>query len=131
MTDHTPKQPATPRDAAAMILLRDAEDPRVFLVKRARTLAFMANYYAFPGGQRDPADAETPVLNGEGNDDDMRVAAIRELFEETGVMVAKGVEHLAPEKLIALRQELISEQASFKDLLAREGLAIDADLLVE
>jgi glyoxylase-like metal-dependent hydrolase (beta-lactamase superfamily II)/8-oxo-dGTP pyrophosphatase MutT (NUDIX family) len=114
-----------------MILLRDAEDPRVFLVKRARTLAFMANYYAFPGGQRDPADAETPVLNGEGNDDEMRVAAVRELFEETGVLVAKGVEHLAPEKLIALRQELISEQASFKDLLAREGLAIDAGLLVE
>jgi glyoxylase-like metal-dependent hydrolase (beta-lactamase superfamily II)/8-oxo-dGTP pyrophosphatase MutT (NUDIX family) len=131
MTDHTPKPPAIPKDAAAMILLRNADDTKVFLVKRSRTLAFMANYYAFPGGQRDPADAETPILNGKGIDDEMRVVAIRELFEETGVLVARGVENLAPGKLISLRHELVSEQASFKDLLVREGLALDADLLVE
>jgi endoribonuclease LACTB2 len=132
MTDHNAKQPVTPRDAAAMILLRDRDDPKVFLVKRAKTLAFMANYYAFPGGQRDPVDTETPVLNGDGGDDlAMRVAAIRELFEETGVMIARGAERLPAEKLIALRQELISDQTSFKDILAREGLALDANLLIE
>src|SRR5262245_46380817 len=116
MTDHTADKPVTPKDAAAMILLRDAHDPRVFLVKRARTLAFMANYYAFPGGQRDPGDAEIPVLNGDGGDDVMRVAAIRELFEETGVLVARGVEKLTPEKLTAMRRELASDHTAFGDL---------------
>jgi endoribonuclease LACTB2 len=132
MTDHNAKQPVTPRDAAAMILLRDRDDPKVFLVKRAKTLAFMANYYAFPGGQRDPADAETPVLNSDGIADvAMRVAAIREVFEETGVLIARGAESLPAEKLIALRHEQASNHAPFKDLLAREGLALDANLLIE
>ncbi|MBO0719430.1 MAG: MBL fold metallo-hydrolase [Blastocatellia bacterium] len=131
MIDHASKPPVTPKDAAALILLRDAHDPRVFLVKRARTLAFMAGYYAFPGGQRDTADSDVPILNGNGSDNEMRVAAIRELFEESGVLLAQGVESLPPGKLSALRRELISEQTSFKDLLVREGLALDANLLLE
>ena len=61
----TAKPPVTPKDAAAMILLRDPDDPKVFWVKRAKTLAFMANYHAFPGGQRDTADADVPLLNAE------------------------------------------------------------------
>src|SRR5215471_21098747 len=94
--DPSAKPPATPRDAAAMILLRDPDDPKVFWVKRAKTLAFMANYHAFPGGQRDAADAEVPILNAEtlqdANDATLRVTAVRELFEETGALVARGVE---------------------------------------
>src|SRR5215510_13352196 len=89
------KAPVTPKDAAAMILLRDPDDPKVFWIKRAKTLAFMANYYAFPGGQREPADAEVPILNPQGFDDVvMRVAALREVFEETGILIARGVERL-------------------------------------
>ncbi|MBO0800373.1 MAG: NUDIX domain-containing protein, partial [Blastocatellia bacterium] len=131
MTDHPSKPPVTPKDAAALILLRDPHDPRVFLVKRARTLAFMAGYFAFPGGQRDPADSDVPILNGDGSDDEMRVVAVRELFEESGVLLARGVENLPAGKLSALRRELVADQASFKDLLAREGLALDANLLLE
>jgi len=37
------KPPVTPKDAAAMILLRDLTDPKVFWVKRSKTMAFMAN----------------------------------------------------------------------------------------
>jgi glyoxylase-like metal-dependent hydrolase (beta-lactamase superfamily II)/8-oxo-dGTP pyrophosphatase MutT (NUDIX family) len=127
-----PKQPVTPKDAAAMILLRDPDDPKVFWVKRAKTLAFMANYHAFPGGQRDAADADVPIINDEGLPDAvMRVAAIREIFEETGVLVARGVENLPAERRAAMRQEFHSQQISFKDLLEREGLTLDASLLVE
>jgi len=125
-------QPVTPKDAAAMILLRDPADPKVFWVKRAKTLAFMANYHAFPGGQRDAADSDVPIINDEGLPDAvMRVAAIREIFEETGVLVARGVEHLPAERRAAMRQEFHSQQISFKDLLEREGLMLDASLLVE
>ncbi len=128
----TAKPPVTPKDAAAMILLRDPDDPKVFWVKRAKTLAFMANYHAFPGGQRDTADADVPLLNAEELPDAvMRVAAIRELFEETGVLVARGVESLSPQRRAQLRDELHAGQTAFAELLAREGVQLDASLLVE
>ncbi len=125
------KTPVTPKDAAAMILLRDPHDPKVFWVKRAKTLAFMANYHAFPGGQRDSGDSGVPLLNSEDVDAVMRVAAIREIFEETGVLIARGAEKLSPHRLAELRRELDSDQVSFKELLERENLMLDASLLVE
>jgi endoribonuclease LACTB2 len=126
------KPPVTPKDAAAMILLRDPEDPKVFWVKRGKTLAFMANYHAFPGGQRDADDAEVPILNAENVPDAaMRVTAVREIFEETGVLIAHGAESLSAERRAAMRDELHAGRASFKELLEREGLAIDASLLIE
>ncbi len=115
-----------------MILLRDPADPKVFWVKRAKTLAFMANYHAFPGGQRDAADSDVPIINDENLPDAvMRVAAIREIFEETGVLIARGAENLPAERRAAMRQEFHSQQISFKDLLEREGLRLDVSLLAE
>ncbi len=131
-TDPSAKPPVTPKDAAAMILLRDPSDPKVFWVKRAKTLAFMANFHAFPGGQRDAADAEIPILNAENHPDaQMRVTAIREIFEETGILIARGVENLSAERRAAMRDELHSDQASFKELLESEGLTLDASLVIE
>ncbi|MGH9937710.1 MAG: MBL fold metallo-hydrolase [Blastocatellia bacterium] len=131
-TNPSAPPPATPRDAAAMILLRDPADPKVFWVKRAKTLAFMANYHAFPGGQRDADDAETPILNAENVPDAvMRVTAIREIFEETGVLIARGAENLSAERRAAMRDELHSGRVSFKESLEREGLALDAGSLIE
>src|SRR5262249_55572921 len=130
--DPQAKPPVTPKDAAAMILLRDPGDPKVFWIKRAKTLAFMANFHAFPGGQRDIADAEVPILNEQGfGDVVMRVAALREVFEETGVMIGRGVETISANKRAAMRGELHAGQTSFKDLLAREGISLDASLLTE
>jgi ribonuclease/clavin/mitogillin len=129
------KTPVTPKDAAAMVLLRDPEDPKVFWVKRARTLSFMARYHAFPGGQRDAADAEVPIENVPPSPDEMtavmRVAAIREIFEETGVLIAHGAERLSAGRRLELRQEMAAGRISFKDLLVGEGLMLDAGLLTE
>ncbi|QQS47532.1 MAG: MBL fold metallo-hydrolase [Acidobacteriota bacterium] len=131
MSDHPPV-PATPKDAAAMILLRDPEDPKVFWVKRARTLRFMASYHAFPGGQRDEADAEVPVREGERiTDAVMRVAAIREIFEETGILIAEGVERISSSRLAELRRQLCEDLITFRDLLESEGLVIDPHRLTE
>ena len=52
---------ATPKDAAAIILLRqntDPANPEVYWVKRSDKLAFLGGFHAFPGGQIDPDDAE-------------------------------------------------------------------------
>ncbi len=131
-TNPSAQTPVTPKDAAAMILLRDPGDPKVFWVKRAKTMAFMANYYAFPGGQRDAADAEVAILNAENDPDAvMRVTAIREIFEETGVLIARGVENLSAERRAAMREELHVQNASFNDLLEREGVTLDASLLLD
>ncbi len=132
---NAPVTPVTPKDAAAMILLRDPDDPKVFWVKRARTLRFMASYHAFPGGQRDALDHETPIENIPHSADEMtgvmRVAAIREIFEETGALIARGAEKLSAERRAELRAELAADRITFKDLLASEGLTLDAGLLKE
>ena len=126
------KPPAIPRDAAAMILLRDREDPHVFWVRRAPTLNFMAGYHAFPGGQRDEEDSLIPVRNSDDPEDAvMRVVAVRELFEETGVLIGRGVERLSPARLRQLREELCAGRIAFGDLLRQEQIELDASLLDE
>lgn len=113
-----------------MILLRDREDPKVFWVKRSRTLRFMASYHAFPGGQRDEADAEVPIREGV-EDAVMRVAAIREIFEETGILIAEGVERLTSTRLAEMREALCADRISFREMLESEGLVIDPHRLTE
>ena len=129
MAQHTA---VMPKDAAAMILLRDPDDPKVFWVKRGKTLAFMANYHAFPGGKHEAADAEIQIQNDAGHEDVvMRVTAIREIFEETGVLIARGHQSLSAERRAMLRAELQADRISFKELLERDGLVLDAGLLTE
>ncbi len=129
-------RPATPRDAAAMILLRHPgqpeADPEVFWVKRSLALSFMGGWQAFPGGQRSPDDLVVPVANCDTPEAAaMQVCAIREAFEETGLLIATGVERLSRERLAFLREELAADRLEFSAILAREGLTIDANLLTE
>ena len=52
---------STPKDAAAIILLRqdtDPANPEVYWVKRSDKLAFLGGFHAFPGGQIDAEDAQ-------------------------------------------------------------------------
>ena len=74
--------PTTPRDASAVILLDRPKDPLVYWVRRHASMAFQGNFQAFPGGQREPADAA------------IEVTAVRELFEETGVLLVRGAERV-------------------------------------
>src|SRR5438477_12607878 len=58
----------TPKDAAAVILLRpntDPDNPEVYLVKRSSKLAFLGGFQAFPGGHRETADGAVQVKNCE------------------------------------------------------------------
>src|SRR6266545_3653622 len=110
-----------PKDAAAVILLRhntNPYDPEVFLVRRSEKLAFLGGFHAFPGGQFDSTDAETPVENCA--DADTRVAiscAARELFEETQVLVARGGEALTQGQRASLLDDLRSARMSWPSLL--------------
>jgi len=86
------------RDAATIILLRQGADgPAVLMGQRGATAAFMPDKFVFPGGALDAADAQVPVTmpepcrarmaQGHANPDALAAAAIREMWEETGLMM--------------------------------------------
>jgi 8-oxo-dGTP pyrophosphatase MutT (NUDIX family) len=90
-------EPATPRLAATVVLLRPATPAfEVYLVRRSASMAFASGMYAFPGGAVDPVDSEGPDLAPDWSARLGRLqqqaaavvrAAVREVAEETGVRV--------------------------------------------
>src|SRR5260370_2808152 len=102
-----------PRDAATLILVRErGRIPEVLMGCRAAKAAFMPNRYVFPGGRVDKADAHVPIATPLDRHVKARllkaataqraqalgVAAVRETFEETGLMLAKPLKNGAPRK---------------------------------
>jgi ribonuclease/clavin/mitogillin len=123
---------ATPKDAAAVILLKDegqekAADPQVYWVRRSEKLAFLGGFHAFPGGQRDASDAETQVRNCADTETAAMIAcAARELFEELNVLIARGAETLTKGQRASLLDDLESGRMTFAQLLDHYGLHLDA-----
>ena len=121
---------AGPRDAAAVILLDRPLDPLVYWVRRHARMAFQGNFHAFPGGQREPSDAEIPVANGTDVEHNAAcVAAVRELFEETGVLVVRGADRLNATERSELRRRLNAGEATFSSILKDHELSVDRELL--
>ena len=122
--------PVVPKDAAAVILLRDdsdARDPVVFWARRSERMAFMPGFYAFPGGQRDDADAQVEVDDAADRETATMIAcAARELFEELGVLAARGADSLTKGQLASVLEDLTSARMTFAELLAHYGLHLDA-----
>ena len=74
------------RRASTVCLVRDNGGIEVLMVQRPETSRFMPCVWVFPGGAVDDADSQAPASFGpQGEDSDWRVAALRELIEETGV----------------------------------------------
>jgi ribonuclease/clavin/mitogillin len=119
-----------PKDAAAVILLRhntDPNNPEVYLVKRSSKLAFLGGFQAFPGGQRETSDAEVPVKNCEDQERGAMIScAARELFEEVGVLLARGSQTLTTGQLASLFDDLESKRMSWPELQRHYGLHLDA-----
>src|SRR5262245_30802046 len=121
-----------PKDAAAVILLRhhtDPNNPEVFWVKRSTKLVFLGGFYAFPGGQAEPADGEAPIENcGDHRERASMIScAAREMFEETGVLLAHGAETLTIGQRSSLLDDLESKRMTWPELLKHFGLHLDAD----
>lgn len=119
--------PVKPKDAAAIILLRDHTDPKVYWIKRSQNLAFMGGFHAFPGGQLDADDSSVFVAGCDSPEESaMRVCALREFFEETGVLLAAGAERLSAERLATQRISLARDEKRFSAILQEDALQISA-----
>ena len=140
--------PVPVRDAATVVLLRDsAGGPEAFLLRRVRGMAFAAGMTVFPGGAVDPRDADAavgwvgpPVADWTAPFDAdealaraLLCAAVRETFEESGVLLAgpSADEVTATDgpDWEADRVGLERRDFSLAELLARRGLQLRADLL--
>jgi 8-oxo-dGTP pyrophosphatase MutT (NUDIX family) len=92
---HAQREPAVPRPAATVLLLRDgAQGLEVLMTRRSATASFAPGAYVFPGGTIDAADAQSHGLAGGGAGQDdahltQAIAAIRESFEELGVALLR------------------------------------------
>jgi 8-oxo-dGTP pyrophosphatase MutT (NUDIX family) len=148
-----------PRPAATVLLVRDHPDPtpgrpplQVFLQRRVAGMAFAGGMTVFPGGGVDAADVPDPAA-WSGPDPAwwaaqlqcppelagaLVQAAVRETFEECGVLLAgpragiagpEPVAALDPARLPAARADLVARRRTLGQLLAADGLVLRADLL--
>ena len=152
----------TLRDAATVMLIRDADDgqegPAVEVCMLRRNLAseFVAGAYVFPGGSVDPEDRgpraaalcqgrtddeASAILGIESGGLAFWVAALRECFEEAGVLVARPADHGAagPGSLLDTSEPVVSRRfaahrdavndrhSGLLDICQQEGLVLAAD----
>jgi ribonuclease/clavin/mitogillin len=121
---------SSPKDAAAVILLRqqtDPNDPEVFWVRRSEKLSFLGGFHAFPGGKMDPPDTQVKVANCNEAETAAAIScAARELFEEVGVLLAHGVETLTKGQRASVLDDLESGRMTWPALLSHYGLYLDA-----
>ncbi len=133
--------PALP--AATLLLVRDgASGLEVFMAERHRGSAFARGALVFPGGRAEPADAEPRLharcagTGGLSRDEvTLRLAGIRETFEECGVLLARprgaaGLIETARQAALAARGEVQAGTLPLAELVAREDLELACDLLV-
>ena len=132
------------RPAATVMLVADVPDLHVLMLRRAARQVFAGDMWVYPGGAVDPADAEQAAAHVHGIDDREAsrrlgiesgglaywVAAVRECFEEAGVLfVDGGLDHVDPDRLARRRQALNGHEDDFVTLLGEEGLRLDLGAL--
>jgi glyoxylase-like metal-dependent hydrolase (beta-lactamase superfamily II)/8-oxo-dGTP pyrophosphatase MutT (NUDIX family) len=123
-------EPVLPRPAATILLLRDTGDgPQVLLTRRSANATFGPGAYVFPGGMLDARDA-SPLARGltharRDQDDEIlsyATAAVREAFEEVGILLARGRGDAASVAALARRLDRRHDADLFGQIAAHELL---------
>jgi len=144
--------PAVPRQAATVMVLRDSPDgPQVYFMRRPARSSFAASAYVFPGGAVDAADSSDEVLRLAPEFDPtiaaprmrlddpalvagLHVAAVREVFEETGILVGAraggGALGEADARTLATARASLLGGLPFAEVLRRHELRIAPERLV-
>ncbi|MGI9038929.1 MAG: NUDIX hydrolase [Gemmatimonadota bacterium] len=121
-------EPARPRHAATIVLARETPDTgfEVLLLKRPATSRFAAGAYVFPGGKIDAGDSDASLAprmprTGPDAEPEAVLAALRELFEETGLLLADRRPLDSEES--DMRRRLLADAQSFGDAAAEHDLS--------
>jgi len=136
-------QPASgePVPAATILMLRDGSDGlEVFMVVRHRQIDFASGALVFPGGKIAPGDEAVRSRCTGGNDDDallaLQVGAIREAFEECGILLARETSTspslIGGVRLASLehyREPLAKGKLAIGEFLEKENLFLACDLM--
>jgi 8-oxo-dGTP pyrophosphatase MutT (NUDIX family) len=146
------RQPVEPRHASTVVLLRDGDGHpgglELYLLRRHVDMAFAAGMCVFPGGGVDPRDFDADIgwvgptaaewADLLGTDEAFAralvCAAVRETFEESGVLLAGPTEDsvvrdTTGEDWETDRRRLEAREVSFTEFLERRGLRLRTDLL--
>ncbi len=106
---------ATPKPrvslAATVVLYRRAPALEVYWVRRADALQFLGGFHAFPGGRLNRADHGVPVQDVTGEAAALVACAVREMFEETGVLLARGARRVPRTRRDAARRGLLADES--------------------
>lgn len=106
----------------------------ILLLHRVRTSSSFASAHVFPGGNLSPQDGDIPAISSEGRHRDgeaYRVGAIRECFEESGLLLAKRRDGSG--QLLEVgdadreqgRKDVHSEKITFREWVEKKGGAVD------
>ena len=142
-----PAEAVVPRPASTILLLRDgpSREIEVFMMVRHYEIDFNSGALVFPGGSVDPGDyaiaADPARCAADAATDErgraLRVAAIRETFEESGILLARprGSKALidakrAGEIEAAHRAALCEGKTTFREVLTVSGILLALDELV-
>jgi recombination protein RecT len=106
--------PVTPRPSATVLLLRGADPWELLLMRRPGGADFAPGAYVFPGGSVHSEDAQWP--------DEIRAAAVRELFEEVGILLARRSGRVARDADCRAVRSSVEGGATFIEALRRRGL---------
>ncbi len=128
------------RIASTVLLLRDGADGiEIFMVQRNRAIEFASGALVFPGGSIEPNDyeiAETLATNLPNELAAIRVAGVRETFEESGILLARSRGEVAlvaadiATKVGPLRAAVDKGEIKFSTILDEHGLVPAIDLLI-
>lgn len=127
--------PAPVRPAATILLVRDEPVFQVLMVKRHHQIDFASGALVFPGGKTDPADhdeAWAELVHGwdefETDQRALRIAAIREVYEEAGILLARheaGHAFVGDERAGEAREAVAKGARSFLELVRELEVKLD------
>jgi 8-oxo-dGTP pyrophosphatase MutT (NUDIX family) len=139
---------AVPRNSSTVIVLKEVtrEEFEVFLLKRHEKSAFMGSNFVYPGGVVDKQDSDPEILSfckgipSNKSQEELipfMIAGIRELFEESGLLLAYDINGLrlsiqdkaTDDRIHQYRDLLNKKKITLKEIVEKEGLFLALDQL--
>jgi glyoxylase-like metal-dependent hydrolase (beta-lactamase superfamily II)/8-oxo-dGTP pyrophosphatase MutT (NUDIX family) len=132
---HPQREPAPVRPAATVLLLRDTpEGIEVLMTRRSANASFAPGAYVFPGGRIDEGDVTArPIATRRRTQSRVQltqaIAAIRESFEELGVLLARHPDGrpVSAEEVASMDRDTATTTVAFADQCAERGLLLSTD----